>query len=356
MKKRILLYGANGTTGRITVEVARDRGIELVLGGRSASVDALALANGLEAIRFSLDDKRAVARALEGFDAVIHMAGPFSATCAPMLAGCLASKTHYLDITGELDVFEMCQSYDSDAKEAGIVIKPGVGFDVVPTDCLAAQLADKLPGARSLTLGFFTAGVLSVGTTKTAIEGLPHGGAERVDGKIVRTRPGVHTRRIPYPSGEKLSVAIPWGDVSTAYWSTGIDNIRVYMSVPPSRARAMKRLGYFQGVLGLAPVQWALSAAAERFVKGPTPEMRDIMVMEVWGEVRHDDGRSVTGTLTVPEGYFFTADAALRATELVCAGVAPGYQTPSRGLGSDFVASCAGAVMHGLHEIAPTEA
>src|SRR3546814_3393557 len=64
------------------------------------------------------------------------------------------AKAHYLDITGEISVFEHAQTQDARAKAAGIVVCPGVGFDVIPTDCVAAALKAALPDATHLALGF----------------------------------------------------------------------------------------------------------------------------------------------------------------------------------------------------------
>ncbi|CAM4496393.1 MAG: hypothetical protein LEGION0403_FIIPPAGN_01689 [Legionella sp.] len=36
------------------------------------------------------------------------------------------------------------------------------------------------------------------------------------------------TRFIDFGKGEKLATTIPWGDVSTAFYTTGIPNIEVY--------------------------------------------------------------------------------------------------------------------------------
>ncbi|MCH2899060.1 hypothetical protein K3W01_15090, partial [Listeria monocytogenes] len=76
------------------------------------------------------------------------------ATSTPMIAACRAAGTHYVDITGEIAVFEQAPAGDAEAREAGIVVCPGVGFDVIPTDCLAACLKEALPDAQRLALGF----------------------------------------------------------------------------------------------------------------------------------------------------------------------------------------------------------
>src|SRR3546814_17052749 len=102
---------------------------------------------------------------------VLHCAGPFSATSAPMIEACLQAKAHYLDITGEISVFEHAQTQDARAKAAGIVVCPGVGFDVIPTDCVAAALQAALPAATQLALGSDSPSAFSPATAQTPVAG-----------------------------------------------------------------------------------------------------------------------------------------------------------------------------------------
>ncbi|MFY0531964.1 saccharopine dehydrogenase NADP-binding domain-containing protein [Nannocystis pusilla] len=144
-----VLYGANGYTGELIARQAASEGLRPILAGRDATaIGRLAGELGLEARVFGLDDPAALARGIAGAALVLHAAGPFSRTSAPMVAACLESKIHYLDITGEIPVFEACRAQGARARERGVVLMPGVGFDVVPSDCLAKSLAEALPGRR----------------------------------------------------------------------------------------------------------------------------------------------------------------------------------------------------------------
>jgi len=148
MPKPWMIYGANGYTGELIAREAVSRGRTPVLAGRTAArVEQLAMSLGLQALVFDLGDAAATARSVEGMGLVLHCAGPFSATAAPMMAACLATHAHYLDITGEISVFEHARTLDAAARVSGIVICSGVGFDVIPTDCVAATLIAALPDA-----------------------------------------------------------------------------------------------------------------------------------------------------------------------------------------------------------------
>ena len=330
-----MLYGANGYTGELAAREAARRGLKPILAGRNAeTVGALASELGFEHRVFSLDEPR-----LEGVSAVLHCAGPFVRTSRPMVEACLAAKVSYLDITGEIAVFEKVLALGEKAKQAGIALLPGVGFDVVPSDCLAARLADALPDATGLTLAFAsTKGAISRGTMKTMIESFPAAGALRRDGTIVPVPVAVDARASDFPGGRRWAMTIPWGDVSTAWWSTGIPNIRVYTGTPPKTIRRMRWMNPFLPLLGWKPLKRFLQKQVEKRVTGPSEEIRRTARMELWGEVRNAAGRSVTSTLVTPEAYHLTAVTAVESAERAARGeVPPGAWTPSKAFGKDYV-------------------
>ena len=340
-----MIYGANGYTGRLMAEEAARRGLKPILAGRNAAaIEPLAKKLGLSAREFSLDDPAALRSGLKDIELVLHCAGPFSATCAPMLEACLDTGAHYLDITGEIGVFAHCHAQDARAKERGIVVLPGAGFDVVPTDCLAAQLKRELPTATSLVLAFDAAGGPSPGTAKTAVEGFGSGGQVRIDGKLVSVPLAWKTRHFERDGEKRFAMTIPWGDVYTAYVSTGIPDIEVYMGVPPGMARNLRRIRWLGPVLGLSAVQAVMKALVARKVRGPSDSARSKSGSVVWGEVSDADGRKVKGQLLTPNGYELTVTAALGITQRLISGDRPagGYYTPSLLMGADYVLSLPG--------------
>jgi short subunit dehydrogenase-like uncharacterized protein len=345
MTARLLVYGANGYTGEMIARAAAAQGLAPVLAGRSAGpVTALARELACESRTFGLDDPAALAAGLAGCGVVIHCAGPFSATAAPMMAGCLAARAHYIDITGEIDVFELGHRHDAKARAAGIVICPGVGFDVVPTDCVALTLKEALPDATHLALGFDSKSALSRGTASTSVEGLGHGSRVRRGGELVRIPLGSLSRRIDFGGGEKLATAIPWGDVSTAYRTTGIPDIEVYVPVSPRALANLKRLGRLGWLLRRRSVQALMKWRIRKGAPGPTAEERDRTPVHVWGEARNAAGRAVTARVRVPNGYTVTTDAAVAiARRLLASPATAGFTTPARLMGAGFVSTLPGA-------------
>jgi saccharopine dehydrogenase (NAD+, L-lysine-forming) len=333
-----MVYGAYGFTGTLVAELAVRRGLRPVLAGRDAAkLRPLAERLGLEHRVFGLER---AAGALEDVDAVAHCAGPFSATSGPMVEACLKSGTHYVDITGEIDVFEAVSRRDRDAKEAGVVLLPGAGFDVVPTDCLAAMLHDALPTATHLDLAFLVQGGASTGTALTAVEGSGGGGRARVDGEIRAVRLGHRRRTAHFRDRPREVGAIPWGDVSTAYRSTGIPNITTFTTIPG----VLGALQPLTAPLLRTDLAQRLGRALAKRIGGPSGPTRAKTRCEVFGEVWDGDGHRVRAALTGPNAYDLTADSVIKAVQRL-ADTTPGAHTPSSAFGSDYVRALDGVVV-----------
>lgn len=340
-----LIYGANGYTGELIAREAKSRGLTPILAGRNASkIKALGQELGLESRVFDLGTPTEISSHLGGVGLVLHCAGPFSATSAPMIAACIQAKAHYLDIAGEISVFEHAQAQNVPARQAGVVVCPGVGFDVIPTDCIAAMLKQALPDATKLTLGFDSRSGFSPGTAKTSVEGLAQGGKVRRNGKIVSVPLAYEVRKIDFGDGEKLAMTIPWGDVSTAYHSTGIPNVEVFIPGSPKLIANAKRANHIRWLLGFAPVQAFLKNRIGKTVKGPDSATRDKLTTYVWGEVSNAKGEKKTARIKTANGYSLTITGSLAITEYLLKNNVPGgAYTPSKLLGADLITQLPGS-------------
>lgn len=341
-----MIYGANGYSAQLIAREAVDRGHGPILAGRNRDkVELIAAELGLSARVFSLDNVETAAAQMADVDLVIHCAGPFSATSAPMIEACLQSKTHYFDITGEIDVFEHAHSeaINTRAKEAGIIICPGVGFDVIPTDCVAATLAEAMPDAVSLSLGFDTGASLSPGTAKTSVEGLALGSKARVNGELKNCSVAHKVRTIDFGRGKKFAMTIPWGDISTAYKTTGIPNIDTFIPTKAFAIPFVKLSGLMKPLFKLASVQNFLKKQIEKKVVGPDEQERKQARTWVWGEVKNAAGDIKQAFVETPNGYDVTVYGPLAIVEKLAASRADadsskmGSITPALLMGSDFI-------------------
>jgi short subunit dehydrogenase-like uncharacterized protein len=344
--RKLMIYGANGYTGRLIARAAVSRGLQPMLAGRNRDeVSALADELGLLRRVFELAKSDEIGRNLEGMDVVLHCAGPFSRTAEPMLEACLAHKVHYLDITGEIDVFALGHRAHARARRQGIVVLPGSGFDVVPTDCVAAMLKRRMPDATSLVLAFEAGGGPSPGTAKTSVEGMAKGGRARVNGELVDVPLAWKSRTFVRDGKVRSAMTIPWGDVYTAFVSTGIPNVETYMVVPPKTIKRLTWMRHLQPVLKMGFVQNFMKRRVERSTPGPSQQRRQDSGSYVWGEVRNAAGKEARLALAAPNGYDLTVTASLGIAQRLLEQAQPpegGYYTPSQLMGADYVTTLPG--------------
>ena len=352
MAADLLLYGSYGYTGALIAQTAVDEGLAPILAGRRAEpVERQATDLGLEHRVFSLEHPDVVDSQIEDVSAVLNCAGPFSATAEPLYSACLRTGTDYLDIAGEIDVLEAIAERDRNAEKAEVTLLPAVGFDVVPTDCLAAHLESRLYSANRLTIAMDGFGTFSPGTVKSMIEGLSMPGAIRSEGEIHTVPAGWKTRRIDFGEGTKTALTVPWGDVSSAYYTTGIPNIETYAAVPEYAVGAVRRTRALTPLLRSNPVQRALKGLADAVVSGPTADRRAQSSTRVWAEVEDEEGNRATARLRTPDTYNLTAQTAVEAARRTLAGdVSAGFQTPASAFGPDFITEFDGVEREDLSE------
>ncbi len=339
MGTSFVIYGATGFVGEAAARHAVAMGLRPVLCGRNASkLSAMAAELDVEARAFSLDDPRAIDAALADAALVLHCAGPFLHTSRQMVDACLRTGTHYLDISGELPVYESIAARDAEARARGVMLLPGAGFDVVPTDCLAAHLKRRLPTATHLTIAFQSDGPggLPPGTQRTAIELLPYGTRVRRNGRLEKQDGPMKTRVVDFGKGPVTVTQLQWGDVFTAFHSTGIPNIEDYTVLP---RRVRKQLALMQRIRPLTRLSFVRKLLQRSVRPGPTAQQRALTVTHVWGEVTDAVGGRAVGRLHGPEaGVEWTVRCALAIVQRVLAGQSmAGYQTPAMVYGPDFV-------------------
>ena len=320
--------------------MARDYGLSPILAGRNeASIKQLAEEFDLPYRIFDLNDETKLTAVLSEVKLVLHAAGPFQHTAKAMIEACLKTGTHYLDITGEIPVFEMCKSYNSKAIQAGIMLMPGVGFDVVPTDCMALFLKKQMPDATTLQLAFASVGgSLSHGTATTMAEGLGQGGAVRINGKIVKKPLGHKGMWVDFGVKKLFVMTIPWGDISTAYHTTSIPNIETYTSISPKIFYWLKYQWMFNWLLRKNFIRNRLKKKINSKPPGPSDEARANAMSLVWGEVTNAAGKELSAKMQGPDGYTMTAHTALIIVKKMLEGtISSGYHTPAEIFGDDLI-------------------
>lgn len=341
-ESRLMIYGAYGYTGELMVREAVKQGIKPIIAGRVAEkLKPLADELNLEYKAFGVREAR---NYLQDINVLLNCAGPFSATAETLVKACLEQQVHYLDITGEIEVFRKCYAMDEEARKRDVIVMPGVGTDIVPTDCLAVMLKEKLPAATRLDLAFSFGTSPSIGTVKTSIESLGKGGLIRENNRLKRVPNAFRMRKIPFQNKPQWAVTIPWGDVFTTGISTHVPNGVVYMAMPKMAIYMVRFSNPIKGILNTRCGQKLTKSLASLFVKkGPDEQARETERGQFWGEAQAPNGNKVEMTMSTPNVYQLTVITGIRIAKY-CLSVQgkSGYYTPSMLLGSNFITSIPG--------------
>jgi len=335
---RLLIYGATGFTGQLIAQHARDSGVETIVAGRNrAALESLSQRLQLPCRVAEVHDSSKLDAALRDVTVAINVAGPFSETARPLMEACLRTGTHYLDVGGELPVFQLLQGYDKQARACGSMIMPGVGFVVVATDCMAAYVAARMPQARWLRLALSRTDLVSRGSYATMLRLLRETVSVRRDGRLCAVGVGEFERVFDFGDGERIATAVSWADVFSAHYTTGIANIEVYVEADV-RARWLYQLGaWLAEPLQMAPVQKVLSLQAQAWPQGPSERQRAAAPRVIVAEVEDRYRRCVRARLYTPDGYSFTPLSAVAIAQRVLAGEwQAGFQTPAAVYGADL--------------------
>ncbi len=341
MKKyQIIIYGSYGYTGELIVEESLSKNFSILLAGRNEQrLKIQSEKTGYPYKAIDLNHHTALVELLKEGEVLVNAAGPFKNTASQMVEACIEAKTHYLDINGDISIFELIKTYGYKAKYAGIMLMSGTGFDVVPTDCIAVKLKNKMPDAISLKIAFANIeGGVSHGTASTVASRLGEKAVRRVDGKLVPIALGKNGMWIDFGEKKLFAMSIPWGDISTAYVSTGIPNIESFMSVKPKVYKALKFQGLVNWLLKTQVVRKIIQKKIDSKPAGPNFEERKKSYSLVWAEVKNKKGETLSARIKTPEAYNLTATASLLIAEKVLSGnFQPGFQTPAKTYGENLV-------------------
>jgi short subunit dehydrogenase-like uncharacterized protein len=361
MRSNLLIYGVTGYVGGLISRLAAAAGLPHLAAGRDLEqVTAHADPLMLPARTFSLSDPAKVSRALGDVAVVLNAAGPFAETAPPLAEACLRAGAHYLDLADEVPELEAIRCLDARAREAGIMLLPGVGFGVLPTDALAARLKRRLPSAVRLRLAVETVGGMSRGSLRTQFRDLRRGaGVKRRGGEMVPARAGEERLVLDLGGGRRVAVTDPWrGDLASAWWSSVYPEIDVY-AVHPAWLRWLRSPRWLRWPRSpssapwlpdwdlASPVRALLASRAGRALvrraialrpAGPAEAELAAGLTRIWAQADDAAGHRVTARLRGPERHLFTARTALWVAQRVLAGrLRVGFQTPATAYGPDLV-------------------
>lgn len=346
-KDNFLIYGSYGYTGNLIAETACKQGLKPILGGRNKDkLLAQAKRLNLDYRVFDIADVEAAKQAIKEFITVIHCAGPFIKTFKNMAQACIETNTHYMDITGEYSVIDQLMNLNEQALAAKVMLLPGAGFDVVPSDCLAQYLKSKLPDATQLILAIYAlqnaagSGLsVSRGTAKTIAEGLTESAMIRDEGVLKRVPLAWQKRLFDFGDNQSVVCAtISWGDLASAWWSTRIPHIETYMATTTKLIMLYKVLNLIKFIFKWSPIKQYVVNRINSMPEGPSSEELKNSTASIYGEVMNASGKKVAALINTPNGYTLTALSAILIVRKTLSGNAPiGFQTPSTAYTKDLI-------------------
>lgn len=321
---KILIYGATGYTGKLCARELVRHGLEPILAARGKHVQQTAETLGCRSAIFDLKNEALLLKNLRGVELVINLAGPFSMTQNPLIKACVTAQCHYLDIAGEVEEVRSAFLFDSQAKNAGLMVMPGAGFGVVPTDVAAKLVSEVLPDASQLTLAYATEGGASRGTLKTVLNSINATGYRRLNHTLVPARPAEASLDFTVAGKKFTAVYNPWrADLFTAGLSTNIPNIETYAVFPGFVVRMMKGRGLWLRDL-------ILNRLLRFLPEGPSEKQLRKGATYVIAVAKNSDGEKRAVSVKGPEAYLFTARCLVQLAKKLLSGTyEPGFQPPS---------------------------
>lgn len=337
MRDRVLVYGGSGFTGRLLARSAGDQGATFLCGRDEQKLRLASSELGLDFRVAQLSEPEALDRALEDAAVLINAAAPFSVSAPPLIDACIRNKVHYLDVTGEVPIIHLASTRGAEAHRQGVMLMPAVGFDVVPSDCLAAHVLRRSRSPSRLFIGISGLELLTRGSARTIIDQIGEPIWVRRNGGLVQVPAGSLKRSFDYGDGGCESTAVSWADVASAYFTTGVPDITVYFEATPAVRMHEALLKLYGWAVPITPWRELLKATTQWMPEGPTESQRAASRAVIVAEIEDADGAVVRSRMRTPEAYSMTASAASAITKRVIAGdFEPGFQTPARVYGADF--------------------
>jgi len=318
-KKKLLIYGAAGYTGRLVCERAKELGLSFEIAGRAGhAIEALAKELEVPHRVFSVDDAAGWKAALQNTCCLMNVAGPFQNTAEYAMKACLENSVHYLDISAELPTYLLAESLDEEAKKAGIMLISGAGM-FVSYDALVLHTASRVKNPQKLSVAFRHYGGFSRGSVKSSRNIVDLGVLIREDGNLKQlTDP--KTKVFDFGDGEVECLPTPLGGIILSYKSTGIPNIEEYFQLKLPAA----------GMANLKDI--------EALPDGPNAEERAAGRTKLAAEVIGEDGAKAYSVVDAPSGYSLTPLSVVALADRVLHGeFKVGFQSPASAFGESII-------------------
>lgn len=337
MKSRIMIYGVDSFMGALASRAAMRRGISHVAAGRNiagvaqhAAAVAKEADNALAEPRtFTLGDKARIAAQLDDVGVVVNCSPLEGGGLLSLIDACLATGTHYIDMTSERTQIAAIAAHDEMAKRANVMVMAGAGFDYAAIDAVAERLAQILRGARAVTIAV-KRGAPTLPEARRLVAALTAEGETLKNGQFVPARAGERSIEVDFGEGPEKAWLAPWRGEATGMRHRGTYSTMESYEVLPERAARV----FAKGRIAMRFFRrgWGVKRLERKLSKGrlsPTSAELKNGRAAVWGEARTPEGIRFCARLETPEAHLWSAEAAvLLARRAVQAAAKPGFQLP----------------------------
>jgi short subunit dehydrogenase-like uncharacterized protein len=318
---KIAVNGASGYTGRLVAAELARRSIQPVLVGRNPrrlrAAAAGAGATTAELRVADVNDAAALTDALQGCDAVVNCAGPFTLLGQPVVRAALDAGCHYVDTAGEQHyVKRVFDTFAQAAEHAQVSVVPGMAEDGGASDLIAHLVAARVQPLDAITIAVdYRGGRPSRGSMRSA---LTLATASALDYEHGRWRPATPLQR--------RAMTFPGSDEPVPLAKLALPGV---VTVPRHvRVRRVEGVANHDLVAVLGGVDAEL---VERMPEGPDPDTRRAHRWTILIEGVGANGHTVRGIVEGSDPYGTTAVIAVEAARrLVSAGAPAGVLAPAQ--------------------------
>jgi NAD(P)-dependent dehydrogenase (short-subunit alcohol dehydrogenase family) len=221
--KPVVVYGANGFSGRLIAEFLREYNVGFVAAGRSRErlQEVMSRVPGIETADYEVAEVGGtvdeLAELFDGAKVVCNTAGPFLYNGPRVIEACYKAGCHYLDIAGEQAwIIEVAQSWGTRFAEKGLLAAPATAFMSVPSD-IGAHLCIEAGAIDSLEILTMFKGIPTFGSTQTIFAVIPTE-AYYLEQNSYKPWTRAVSYEVVVPGSIQTQLALPWGGFPHPVW------------------------------------------------------------------------------------------------------------------------------------------
>jgi short subunit dehydrogenase-like uncharacterized protein len=222
-KKPVVLYGANGFSGRLVAEFLREYNVPFMAAGRSGARirEVMNHVPGIETADYDIAETggsvEELAKLFTGAKVVCNTVGPFLYNGPRVIEACLKAGCHYLDISGEQAwLREVAEKWGEKFLRQGLLAAPATAYMSATSD-IAVHLCLENHGIDTLEILSMFKGIPTFGSTQT-IFAVIQTEAFYLEQNQYKAWPRAVAHEAVIPSSIETQLALPWGGFPHPVW------------------------------------------------------------------------------------------------------------------------------------------